>query len=195
MCTHSPAIPRECDAGTPQSTACQVTVMQTLLTQLLVKVPMMQTLLTDLLVKVLMMQARLTDLLVKVMLPLVLQGCQSLGGVQRGQRALHKNTFHLVLTGLLYKAYPNACQHRFTSPAEAKALPCEGALALVIEQAHMPRVTLLPGKGNASAYSRMFRLEAMKLLQKASASILSPNIHTTLGWGWLTSVPHMLSSN
>ncbi len=27
--------------------------------------------------------------------------------------------------------YPNGCQHRFTSPAEAKALPHEGALDLM----------------------------------------------------------------
>ena len=30
------------------------------------------------------------------------------------------------------KAYPSGCQHRFTNPAETKALPCEGASALVI---------------------------------------------------------------
>ena len=58
------------------------------------------------------MQSVLTDLLVKVVLPLVLQGCQSLGGVQGGQRALHNHTCNLVLTGLLYKAYPDGCQHR-----------------------------------------------------------------------------------
>ncbi len=45
-----------------------------------------------------MMQTVLTDLLVKVVLPLVLQGCQSLGGVQRGQCALHIHTYNLVLT-------------------------------------------------------------------------------------------------
>ncbi len=40
--------------------------------------------------------------------------------------------FGFVLIGLLYKAYPDGCQHRFTSPAEAKALPHEGASALVV---------------------------------------------------------------
>ena len=34
------------------------------------------------------------------------------------------------MIGLLYKAYPDGCQHKFTDP-EAKALPREGALALV----------------------------------------------------------------
>ncbi len=32
----------------------------------------------------------------------------------------------------IVQGYPDGCQHRFTSPAEAKALPHEGALALVI---------------------------------------------------------------
>ena len=32
---------------------------------------------------------------------------------------------------MLYKAYANGCQHRFTNPAEAKALPHEGASVLV----------------------------------------------------------------
>ena len=39
---------------------------------------------------------------------------------------------NLVLIGLLYKAYPDGCQHRFTNPAEAKALPRQGASALVL---------------------------------------------------------------
>ncbi len=38
---------------------------------------------------------------------------------------------YLVLLGLLYKAQPKGCQHRFTDPAETKALPHEGALALL----------------------------------------------------------------
>ena len=37
------------------------------------------------------MQTVSTNLLVKVVLPFVLQGCQSLGGVQGGQRALHNH--------------------------------------------------------------------------------------------------------
>ncbi len=37
----------------------------------------------------------------------------------------------VFLTGLLYKASPNGCQHRYISCAEAKALPSEGALAHV----------------------------------------------------------------
>ncbi len=45
-----------------------------------------------------MMQTVLTDLLVKVVLPFVLQGCQSLGGVQWGQCALHIHTCNLVRT-------------------------------------------------------------------------------------------------
>ena len=40
-------------------------------------------------------------------------------------------TFDVVLIGLVYKAYPDGCQQRCTNPAEAKALPHEGALALV----------------------------------------------------------------
>jgi len=32
--------------------------------------------------------------------------------------------------GLVYKAYPNGCRLKYTF-AKAKALPCEGALALV----------------------------------------------------------------
>ncbi len=36
-----------------------------------------------------------------------------------------------VVVGLLYKAEPDGCQHRFTNPAEAKALPHEQASALV----------------------------------------------------------------
>ena len=39
-----------------------------------------------------------------------------------------------VLIGLLYMTYPNGCQHRCTSPAEAKALPREGTSALVMLQ-------------------------------------------------------------
>ncbi len=31
-------------------------------------------------------------------------------------------------------AYPNSCQHRFTNPAEAKALPDDGASVLVSAQ-------------------------------------------------------------
>ncbi len=33
---------------------------------------------------------------------------------------------------LIVQGYPNGCQHRFTSPAEAEALPREGASAHVI---------------------------------------------------------------
>jgi len=40
--------------------------------------------------------------------------------------------YHLVVIGMLYKAAPNGCQHRFTNPADAKNLPHEGALALVM---------------------------------------------------------------
>ena len=36
------------------------------------------------------------------------------------------------MIGLLYKAAPHGCKHRFTNPAEAKAPPHEAALALVI---------------------------------------------------------------
>ncbi len=32
----------------------------------------------------------------------------------------------------IVQGYPNGCQHRFTSPAEAWALPHEGAAALVM---------------------------------------------------------------
>ncbi len=39
-------------------------------------------------------------------------------------------SIYLVMISLLYKAYPNGCQHRFASLAEAKALPREGTLAL-----------------------------------------------------------------
>ncbi len=35
------------------------------------------------------------------------------------------------MTGLLYKASPDGCRHKFTKPAETKALPHEGASALV----------------------------------------------------------------
>ena len=45
---------------------------------------------------------------------------------------IEKVTLDLVLIGLLYKAYPDGCQHRFTNPAEAKALPRQGASALVL---------------------------------------------------------------
>ncbi len=37
----------------------------------------------------------------------------------------------LVMVGLLYMAYPNGCWHEIFIPAKAKALPCEGASALV----------------------------------------------------------------
>ncbi len=37
----------------------------------------------------------------------------------------------LVMIGLLYMAYPDGCQHTIFIPAEAKALPHEGASALV----------------------------------------------------------------
>ncbi len=36
----------------------------------------------------------------------------------------------------IVQGYPDGCQHRFTSPAEAKALPHEGALALVDHWCH-----------------------------------------------------------
>ena len=36
------------------------------------------------------------------------------------------------MIGLLYKAYPDGCQHRVMNPAQAKALPREGASALII---------------------------------------------------------------
>ncbi len=39
---------------------------------------------------------------------------------------------NLVLIGLLYQAYPDGCQYRFTNLAEAKALTREGASALVM---------------------------------------------------------------
>jgi len=39
--------------------------------------------------------------------------------------------------GIFYKASPNGCRHKFTNPVEAKALPHEGASALV-------RVSCLP---------------------------------------------------
>ena len=35
------------------------------------------------------------------------------------------------MIGMIVPAYPNGCQHRFTSPAEAKALPHEGPSAVV----------------------------------------------------------------
>ena len=40
-------------------------------------------------------------------------------------------TIHLSHDRPVVQGYPNGCQHRFTSPAEAKALPHEGASALV----------------------------------------------------------------
>ena len=45
--------------------------------------------------------------------------------VNRSRRLLL--TVNLVMIGLLNKAYPDGCQHRFTNPAETKALPHEGA--------------------------------------------------------------------
>jgi len=36
--------------------------------------------------------------------------------------------------GLLYTAHPNGCRHKLYIPAEAKALPREGASALMIQQ-------------------------------------------------------------
>ncbi len=36
----------------------------------------------------------------------------------------------LVVIGLVYKAYADGCRHEYI-PAMAKALPCEGASALV----------------------------------------------------------------
>jgi len=36
----------------------------------------------------------------------------------------------------LYKAAPNGCQHRVENPAEAKTLPYDGALALVMLYHH-----------------------------------------------------------
>ena len=48
----------------------------------------------------------------------------------------------LILIGLLYKACPNGWQRRCTNPAEAQALPREGASALVILPcAHAPDVS------------------------------------------------------
>jgi len=43
----------------------------------------------------------------------------------------------LVVIGLLYMAYPDGCRHKIFIPAEAKALPREGASALVCEL-HIP---------------------------------------------------------
>ena len=37
----------------------------------------------------------------------------------------------LVMIGLLYMAYPNGCQHTIFIPAEAKAVPHQGASLLV----------------------------------------------------------------
>ena len=38
---------------------------------------------------------------------------------------------YLVVSGLLCMAYPNGCRHKIFIPAEAKAIPHEGAWALV----------------------------------------------------------------
>ena len=40
------------------------------------------------------------------------------------------------MIGLLYKAYPDSCQHRFAPSAETKTLPHRGALALGDEPYH-----------------------------------------------------------
>ena len=41
----------------------------------------------------------------------------------------------------IVQGYPDGCQHRFASPAEAKALPREGASALVTCAKHAPAMT------------------------------------------------------
>ncbi len=42
----------------------------------------------------------------------------------------------LVVIGLLYMTYPDGCQHELFIPAEAKALPRQGASALVCVVIH-----------------------------------------------------------
>ncbi len=62
--------------------------------------------------------------------------------------------------GLLYKASPDGCQHRFTNPAEAKALPCEQASALVFtgirSSLHHARQTQLPQELGTSGTCQIF---------------------------------------
>ena len=41
------------------------------------------------------------------------------------------HSIDLVMIGLLYMAYPNGCQHTIFIPAEAKAVPYQGASLLV----------------------------------------------------------------
>ena len=38
---------------------------------------------------------------------------------------------YFIVVGLFHKAQPDGCQHIFAHPAETKALPHEGASALV----------------------------------------------------------------
>jgi hypothetical protein len=57
-----------------------------------------------------------------------------------------------VLIGLLHKVYPNGCQHRSTNPVEAKALPHEGASALVSTCRTCTRWLLAKGYANSFTF-------------------------------------------
>ncbi len=92
--------------------------------------------------------------------------------------------------GLLYKAYPDGCQHRFTSPLEAKALPCEWSLALVMSS-HHSSLQVTPDQLMTALTTRAIETmgeRIVKNLDAAAASVsrdaLAKNLYAKL-FDWL----------
>jgi len=82
----------------------------------------------------------------------------------------------------LYKASTDGCQHKFTFPAESKALPHEGALALVrmscLPMLYIARQTALERQDLSRTYPAHHELESDNII--SLAIILIVIIHSCL---------------